>query len=138
MVIPGVRLGKAPEHGRLEVRRVDDEPRAIGQVLQRRLAEQVPRERAGVAVADRARQEDPEHDRPEIDRLAGELPDRPHERLVEAAAHAASSKSSRGQASASAPAVIEPPETLEIRSSRGRYPASFSRQSAPTWKSIAR
>src|SRR6187402_511528 len=49
-----------------------------------------------------------------------------------------SSRSSRDQPCPSAPAVIEPPETLETRSRRGRKPSSFRRQSAPRWKSIAR
>ena len=48
------------------------------------------------------------------------------------------SASSFGQASASAPAVIEPPETLETRSSRLSQPASCSRQTTPTWNSMAR
>jgi hypothetical protein len=45
---------------------------------------------------------------------------------------------SRFQRWPNTPAVIDPPETLEMRASFGRYPASFSRQSEPTWKSIAR
>jgi hypothetical protein len=42
------------------------------------------------------------------------------------------SAASRGQASASAPAVIEPPDTLEMRSMRSSQPASCSRQITPT------
>ena len=42
------------------------------------------------------------------------------------------SAASRGQASASAPAVIEPPDTLETRSSRSSQPASCSRHTTPT------
>ena len=49
-----------------------------------------------------------------------------------------SSKSSSFQASASTPAVIEPPETLDTRATPRSSPSSFSRQSAPRWKSIAR
>ena len=51
---------------------------------------------------------------------------------------AVSSKASSSQASASTPAVIEPPETLETRVEPRSQPSSFSRQSAPRWKSIAR
>jgi hypothetical protein len=47
-------------------------------------------------------------------------------------------KSRSGHATASCPAAIEPPETLETRSSRESQPASFRRQSEPAWKSIAR
>src|SRR5437660_1549928 len=39
---------------------------------------------------------------------------------------------------ASTPAVIEPPDTLEMRSSFSRYFESFRYQSVPRWKSIAR
>jgi hypothetical protein len=35
-------------------------------------------------------------------------------------------------------AVIDPPETLEIRFSCGGRPSWFSRHSAPTWNSMAR
>ena len=38
----------------------------------------------------------------------------------------------------SSPETIDPPETLEIRSSRASSPSSLSRRSAPTWNSIAR
>src|SRR5215211_5112058 len=48
------------------------------------------------------------------------------------------SAASRGQARASAPAVIEPPDTLEMRSRRSSQPASRRRQITPTWNSIAR
>ena len=40
--------------------------------------------------------------------------------------------------SPSVPAVIEPPETLEILFRVGSHPASFNRQSEPRWYSIAR
>src|SRR4051812_30698 len=46
--------------------------------------------------------------------------------------------SSFGQARARTPAVIEPPDTLEIRSSLGKKPVSCRRHVEPTWKSIAR
>src|SRR5262245_60775438 len=49
-----------------------------------------------------------------------------------------SRKSKDVQASPSTPAVMEPPDTLEIRSSRGSQPISFKRQRAPTWKRDAR
>lgn len=49
-----------------------------------------------------------------------------------------SSHASRFQFFARTPAVIEPPETLEIRSSFGSRPTSLSRQSTPTWNTIAR
>jgi len=48
------------------------------------------------------------------------------------------SKPSSFQCRPRTPAVIEPPETLEIRSSLGSQPASFRRQSDPTWNSMAR
>src|SRR5215831_1947166 len=39
---------------------------------------------------------------------------------------------------ASMPAVMEPPDTAEIRSRLARYPSSLSRMSVPIWKSVAR
>src|SRR5918994_6964370 len=48
------------------------------------------------------------------------------------------SNCSRPQRRPSAAAVIEPPDTLDTRSSLGRNASSFSRHNAPTWKSIAR
>jgi hypothetical protein len=39
---------------------------------------------------------------------------------------------------ASTPAVMEPPETLDTSVSVGSRPASLSRHSTPTWKTIAR
>ena len=50
----------------------------------------------------------------------------------------APSKARRLHLSPSTPAVIEPPETLETRARRRRYPASLSRHSTPTWNTIAR
>jgi hypothetical protein len=50
----------------------------------------------------------------------------------------AASKPRLRQASASTPAVMDPPETLEILVSFGSQPISLSRHSTPTWKIIAR
>lgn len=40
--------------------------------------------------------------------------------------------------SASTPAVIEPPDTLEIRLRPASWPLSYKRQIAPMWNSMAR
>ena len=58
--------------------------------------------------------------------------------VVSACAMPWASKLSRFHFSANSPEVIEPPETLETRSSFLRNPSSFKRQSEPRWKSIAR
>ena len=50
----------------------------------------------------------------------------------------ASSKFRSCHATASAPAAIDPPETLATRSNLPSKPNSFSRNSAPRWNSIAR
>ncbi len=42
------------------------------------------------------------------------------------------------QCSPRTPAVIDPPETLEMRSSLPKYLASFKRMRVPTWNNIAR
>ena len=55
-----------------------------------------------------------------------------------AAATPAPSKARLAQFSASTPAVIDPPETLETRHSLRSQPAWLRRRTVPTWNSIAR
>ena len=57
---------------------------------------------------------------------------------VNACATPSPSNCRRPQCRPSVAAVIEPPDTLDTRSSFTRNPSSFSRHSAPTWNTIAR
>ena len=120
-VVAHVRLCEAPEHAGLEVRRVEDEARPVGEVLQRRAVEEVLPVRGGDLLADRhAGRDQAERDRRKVDRLSRHPAQRLDDLGLEAWATPPSSKPSFGQASPSTPAVIEPPETLETRSSCGR------------------
>ena len=80
-----VRLREAPERAGLHARRVEDEARLVGEILQGRLAEDVVAIRAGDAVGDRPGQQDSLEDGGLVDRLRGEVPQRLDEELVEVA-----------------------------------------------------
>ena len=100
----------------LHVGRVDHEARLVGHVLQRLAVKQVLVIRLGDAVADAARQQRAQNDGFRIDRDAGEGAQRLDEFGNEMAPDADPVlKLSSRQASANWPAVIDPPETLDIR-----------------------
>ena len=121
-----VGLGEAEQRAGLHARRVDDEARVVGEVLERRVAEQVLAVGLGHALGDRVGGQRAHDHRGLVDGAPGQRAHRRDERGLEPVAAA-----SRGQARASAPAVIEPPDTLEMRSRRSSQPASCSRQITP-------
>ena len=114
-VVAHVELHETPQRAGLDVGGVDHEARLVGQVLQRLAVKQVLVIRLGNAVADAARQQRAQDDGFRVDRDAGEGAQRLDEFGDEMAPDAIRSEAESRQASASWPAVIDPPETLDIR-----------------------
>jgi hypothetical protein len=123
----------------LQVGGVEREPRVIRQVLQRRVVEQVlavcPCDAVGYR---RSRQQQPGDDGPPVDIGVGHSAQRDDDGIDEIRRDPGGIESQFDQLVASAAAVIDPPHTLEKRSICDMSPTSFSRQSTPMWKTMAR
>ena len=141
-VVPHVRLREPPEHARLEVRRVEDEARPVGDVLEGGAFEELPVVPPGDEARDRARQEDPLQAGGDVDRLAGQAADRRDDRLLESLGDAGPVESELGPAVSedagrdrssrdagdtvelSQPAqLVQPPERADVEDHRAVAPA---------------